>query len=420
MTIDQKDANIKGMIPGIILILTVWVVVLLTLILLRIHIILKRERKLQQELKEERDLAKAIVTSMGEGLLVLDTNYKIQLINPAAQALLETSEKEAVGQQWAEFGKAYVGNREILFAERSAVKSLQTGKVKVTTITDDHYYVTRSGKKFPVVAITAPLTRKGTVTGIVKVFRDATKEKEIDRMKTEFISLASHQLRTPLSAIRWFIELLSDPSFGSLNQKQQEFVAHIGESTERMIELVNSLLNISRIESGRIVIEPKPTNLVELVKSVMADFQKKIEIKKLRFITSAHQDLPLLMIDAKLIRHVYSNLIDNAIKYTPDGGEVRIIISKKEDKIISQIADTGFGIPKSEQLKLFQRFYRATNIVKHVTEGTGLGLYLVKSIVESSGGNIWFKSEEDKGTTFWFSLPIEGMKAKKGEVSLSG
>ncbi len=393
-------------------------VLILIIVFLGVRYILADSEKLQEELREERDLAEAIVDSMGEGLLVLDSNFKIKLINPAAEKLLETKSGEAVGQKWADFGRAYIGDNPIPFKKRSAVVSLRKGKIKVTTIADDHYYLTRSGRKFPVVAITSPLVRDKEVVGIVKVFHDATKEKDIDRMKTDFISLASHQLRTPLSAIKWFTELLNDPATGSLNDAQKEYSKNITISTQRMIDLVNSLLNISRIESGRIIVDPQKTNLLELVNTVVLELKKRITSKKLRFIVSAHDRLPPMNIDHKLIGHVYTNLIDNAIKYTPDGGEITVIISKKDDQVISQISDTGWGIPKSEQDRLFQRFYRGVNILKHVTEGTGLGLYLTKAIVESSGGKIWFKSEENHGTTFWFSLPIAGMTAKKGEVSL--
>ena len=376
------------------------------------------EESLQDKVLEESDLAKAIVASMGEGLLVLDKNYDIKLINPAAEKLLETTTKEAVGQKWAEFGKAYIGDIPIPFDKRSAVVSLTKGAVKVTTITDDHYYQTRSGRKFPVVAITAPLVHNGNVIGIVKVFRDASKEKDIDRMKTEFISLASHQLRTPLSALKWFGELLLDQKSGPLTAEQKQYIKNIGISTERMIDLVNSLLNISRIESGRIMIDPKPTDLLALVKEVVDELKKKIENKKIKLIVNSHHRLPPINIDPKLISHVYSNLIENSIKYTQENGEITVFISKKDGDILSQISDSGYGIPVMEQSKIFQKFFRATNIVKHETEGTGLGLYLAKSIIESSGGKIWFKSEENKGTSFWFSLPVSGMKAKRGEVSL--
>lgn len=392
--------------------------VILFFILFYLQRIRKDEEKLRDEIREERDLAKAIVASMGEGLLVLDIHYNIKLINPAAEKLLETTSKEAVGQKWAEFGKAYIGDTPIPFEKRSAVVSLTKGTVKVTTITDDHYYQTRSGRKFPVVAITAPLVHNNNVIGIVKVFRDASKEKDIDRMKTEFISLASHQLRTPLSALKWFGELLLDQKSGPLTDEQKQYIKNISISTERMIDLVNSLLNISRIESGRIMIDPKPTDLLALVKDVVDELRKKIENKKIKLVVSSHHTLPPINIDPKLIGHVYSNLIENSIKYTQENGEITVFISKKDDDILSQISDSGYGIPIMEQSKIFQKFFRATNIVKHETEGTGLGLYLAKSIIESSGGKIWFKSDENKGTSFWFSLPVTGMKAKKGEVSL--
>lgn len=391
---------------------------ILLIVFIGIRFILQNERKLHEKLKEQRDIAKAIVSSMGEGLLVLGTDYKIKLINPAAEKLLETSEKEAVGQEWAEFGKAYIGDMPIPFEKRSAVISLKKGSLKITSITDDHYYVTRSGRKFPVVAITAPLVHDSKVMGIVKVFHDASKEKDIDRMKTEFISLASHQLRTPLSAIKWFIELLSESKSGQLSEEQQKYITNIAFSTERMIDLVNSLLNISRIESGRIMVEPKATDLLKLVKETVGELKRKMEKRKIKFIISAHETLPMINVDPKLIGHVYTNLIDNAIKYTKDEGEVSVFISKKDNEIVSQVSDNGYGIPIAEQGKLFQKFYRGSNIVKHVTEGTGLGLYLVKAIVTSSGGRIWYKSEDGKGTTFWFSLPVTGMMAKKGEVSL--
>ncbi|MBI4226495.1 PAS domain S-box protein [Candidatus Roizmanbacteria bacterium] len=406
------------MAPTFLLLILLFTFSILSIVFIELHRILKNADKLHEELREERDIAKAIVASMGEGLLVLDTDYKIKLINPAAEKFLETSVKEAVGQKWAEFGKAYIGDKPIPFNKRSAVISLTKGTVKITTITDDHYYVTRSGRKFPVVAITAPLVHNNQVIGIVKVFRDATKEKDIDRMKTDFISLASHQLRTPLSAIKWFCELLVDPKSGTLNPEQKEYSKNIATSTERMIDLVNSLLNISRIESGRIMVEPKSTRLLELVKEIVSQLEKKIETKKIKFIISSHEKLPTVNIDPKLIGHVYMNLLDNAIKYTTEGGEITVFISKKDQEIISQITDSGYGIPKDEQNKMFQKFFRATNIVRHETEGTGLGLYLAKAIVESSGGKIWYRSEENKGTTFWFSLPVSGMKPKKGEVSL--
>lgn len=152
---------------------------------------------------------------------------------------------------------------------------------------------------------------------------------------------------------------------------------------------------------------------------MLTELEQKIKDKRQQVAVSVHQDLPQVNVDPKLVRHVYMNLLTNAIKYTPEQGEISILISKKDNDILSQISDNGKGIPQVEQKKVFSKFFRASNIVALETEGTGLGLYLVKAIVESSGGKIWFKSQVNQGTSFWFTLPIAGIKPKKGEVKLS-
>lgn len=248
---------------------------------------------------------------------------------------------------------------------------------------------------------------------------DVSKEASVDKMKTDFISLASHQLRTPLSAIKWFIELLLSKETGKLNKQQKEFINNIETSNERMIDLVNMLLNISRIESGRIIIDPSPTDIKTILNTILLEYDKKIKAKKINVIKSISDTIPNINIDTKLIGEVFSNLIGNAVKYNKVGGDLIIIISKTNTDLMIQISDTGIGIPDDSKSKLFDRFYRASNAIKTDTEGNGLGLYLVKAIIESSQGKIWFESEENKGTSFWFSLPLKGMDKKEGEVSIS-
>lgn len=270
------------------------------------------------------------------------------------------------------------------------------------------------------IRVSPVLDENRNVRFFVGIERDITKEKEVDRMKTEFISLTSHQLMTPLTAIKLFLDFLSSERFGKLNKRQKEFVRRLTLSNENMIKLVSSLLNIARLESGRILVEPRPTDLYALVREVVQELKPKIKSKKQKMNIAAGQKIPLFNLDDNLIRNVYINLLTNAIKYTPKGGSIGIEIKISDGEVLCQVSDTGYGIPSDEQEKVFQKFFRAGNIRKVEPDGTGLGLYLVKLIVETAGGKIWFKSEEGRGTTFLFTLPISGMKARRGEVRLSG
>ena len=302
----------------------------------------------------------------------------------------------------------------------SPVSSItKSGKTISSSIINPVYYVRKDKSKFPVAITAAPINSGGKFSGAIDVFKDITHEIEVGKMKNEFISLASHQLRTPLSAIKWYAEMLLEGNAGKLDAEQAKFVDNINLSNQRMIDLVNTLLNISRIESGRIIIESKPTDLKEIISAVVHEFEPKIKEKKQKIIVNINPNLKKINCDPKLIFEVYKNLISNAIKYSPKEGEIQIFVSSDKDNVISQITDNGYGIPKKDQNKVFTKFYRGENILKIETEGTGLGLYLIKSIVESSGGKIWFKSQENKGTTFWFSLPLKGVQPKKGEVSIN-
>jgi PAS domain S-box-containing protein len=250
--------------------------------------------------------------------------------------------------------------------------------------------------------------------------QDITEEKEVDRMKTEFVSLASHQLRTPLTAIKWYSDMLLKDMMGPLNDKQRSAIESIFKSNERMLMLIRGLLNISRMESGRLKIEPRPTDLRELVSTVVADLTPRMEEKHIQPDVTIDPGLSEISLDPKLMRHVCTNLITNAIRYSTEGSTITIRLQRTGDEIILQVSDTGIGIPQEAKDHLFEKFFRAPNATRMATDGNGLGLYLTKSIVEASQGRIWYESQENKGTTFWVSLPATGINPRKGAVSLDG
>jgi PAS domain S-box-containing protein len=381
------------------------------------HKVQERTQALNQKLQELSNAKakdEAILSSVGEGMIVTDSAGGVVLMNALAGDLLGIDPAKNDGKLLAAT-LLYPDKQTPIPQEERAVEVAVRTRQKVK---QEVQSVNAEGRKRVLNITATPVLQQGELVGAIQIVRDITREREIDRMKTEFISLASHQLRTPLSAISWYSEMLIEGDVGKLNDEQMEFANNVYQSCQRMTELVSSLLNISRIESGRIRIDPKPTDVYKLVDGIVHDLKGKTEERKQTIVMSVNDSLPLVNLDARLISQVYLNILTNAIKYSPKGGEIQVFVSRKDDNLVSQITDSGYGIPKAEQPKLFQKFFRATNVSKVETDGTGLGMYLVKSIIESSGGKIWFDSDEGKGTTFWFSLPMSGMKAKEGEVTL--
>jgi two-component system sensor histidine kinase VicK len=213
--------------------------------------------------------------------------------------------------------------------------------------------------------------------------------------------------------------MLLDEDAGKINKDQEDYLHEIYNGNKRMVDLVNSLLNVSRIDLGTFAIEPSNNDVIEICNSVIKEMQSAIDDKKIKLIKDYEKDLPLINVDPKLMRIIFQNLLSNAVKYTPNEGEVSVKINKDTENLHIKIKDSGYGIPKSQQSKIYTKLFRADNVREKVTDGTGLGLYLVKSIVDKSGGKIWFESIEDKGTTFYVNIPLKGMKAKEGTKGLS-
>jgi len=268
---------------------------------------------------------------------------------------------------------------------------------------------------------------------LAEAFNDMiSKLKEIDKAKTEFVSLATHQLRTPLAMVSWYTEMLLLGDMGSMNEDQKRYLEKIYAGNKRMVDLVNALLNISRLELGTFRVESEITDIVKFAEGVIDEQRQQIKDKDIDFQFHSSPDIPLLKVDRKLLQIIFQNVLSNSIRYTPQKGKIMISFSidKENKNVLIKISDSGCGIPKNQQNKIFTRLFRADNAVERDPDGTGLGLYLVNLIMGHTGGKVWFESPslnpdevvftaENPGTVFYISLPLKGMNKKIGTKILS-
>jgi len=387
---------------------------------------------LEKELKDQKDKMDAILSSMSEGLIAFNGDMKVSIMNQAASALLRVAAQDAFGKDIYQVLHLYKGPTRVEGEESPITKAMGSGIYNIR-IADDYYLEDKNGKKIPVTLSAAVLLGKEYLNNDLKgvvMFRDITTDKDIDRAKSEFVSLASHQLRTPLSAIGWYTEMLLAGDAGVLTDEQKKYLKEVYTGNQRMVDLVNALLNVSRLELGTFIIEPKSTDVTAMLKSVMGEMSALVTEKKITITESYAPDIPPFLADEKLLRMVFQNLISNAVKYTPSGGTVALTLgvykgggmfsSRQllEDTLAFSVRDSGIGIPQYQQAKIFTKLFRADNAKESETEGTGLGLYIIKSIVDHSGGRIWFNSEEGKWTSFYVTFPLSGMKKREGTKAL--
>lgn len=353
-------------------------------------------------LEEQRVLAEALFTSIGDGAIATDEFGKITRINPTALMILGYGEREMIGAWFPrKIISLHENGEQISLIDRPITRAFLTGK----TIVEKTYYRKKNGQPIPVAITVSPIMLGGKPVGAIEVFRDITLEYEIDRMKSDFISLASHQLRTPLSAIKTYSHMLIDGYMGKITPAQKKSLRTIVSAANRMNELISTLLNITRIESGNVIVTPKAIDVRHLAEEINKEHTLSANDKEITLsLNCKSPSLPPLHTDVLLFKEVLSNLVSNAIKYTPEGGHVELGIKNRRYDVLFSVKDTGMGIPKYSQEQIFTKFFRAHNVVKQETSGTGLGLYLVKGLVDALGGKIWFESSEHKGTTFFVAL----------------
>jgi signal transduction histidine kinase len=242
--------------------------------------------------------------------------------------------------------------------------------------------------------------------GGVVVYHDISREVLSERLKNEFIATASHELRTPLTSIRGYVDLLLLGTLGSLSQAQNDFLKVVKNNVARLVELIDDLLDVSKVEAGELRLRREPLDMSEVLYEVGESLYSQFSERSISLAIDVAQGLPKVVADRSRVRQIVVNLVSNACKYTPEGGHVDLVLSNGGDKLRVDVRDTGVGITEEAQPHIFTPFFRADNPLRDQVGGTGLGLNITKRLVELHGGEIWFETSQGRGTTFSFTLPL--------------
>lgn len=365
------------------------------------------------KLEAERNMLEAVLYNATDGVFTLDLNKNIITFNKVMEALTGYSFDEVVGRPADDVVRLFESSQPIS-SDNYCIPIVSEAEPNVFT-REKLTLVARNGeKKYVSMNSTALPEGRQISLGCVVTLSDITKEIELENMKLDFVSIAAHELRTPLTSIRGYLALLEDELGGKLSEEHRGYLRRSIISTNQLHILVENLLNVSRIERGSLVLDKKKVVWQSLVKLVIERFEESAENAGvgLKFVESKTR-LPEVYVDETTISEVVSNLLDNAIRYTPGGGRVSVFFEVVGDKVLTHIKDTGVGIPTAAIPHLFKKFYRVSTVLKEGEKGTGLGLFISKEIVRLHGGNIWVESEEGKGSTFTFSIPVYNPNAER-------
>jgi PAS domain S-box-containing protein len=370
---------------------------------------------LSGELSEEQLKAQAILSNMGDGVIVVDQGKQIQLINQAAQNMTGWDADSASGIQYnSVLNLKTADDREL----DDKLDPFQQAWGKGANIVESNLVMnTKGGHKVALSISVSPIyDNNHRVSGGIAVFRDISKEKDVERQRNEFISTASHEMRTPVAAIEGYIALATNANVSTIDERARNYLNKAHESTQHLGQLFKDLLQITKLEDnpGAKDAAQSIVNVSELIGAAVDDMQFAAKAKNLTLVyrTSNTGSLyersiaPIynVKINPERLREVVMNFIDNAVRFTPQGG-ITVTITGTDDLVTVSIADTGLGIAKEDMGHLFQKFYRVDNSATRTIGGTGLGLYLCRTVIEQANGRVWVESKVGEGTTFSFSLP---------------
>ncbi len=397
----------------------------------------------------EQMRTEAIINHMADGLLMLDSALRIVRMNPALEQMLETSAADVMGRSISELGndphfEALVSISQIELGQEDTDRWVMDGAtlpcagciVKLPGLQQSstdfkkaqdctqcavfqrfaeihaqqgvmEQEIALSGANNRVLQVSSSLVSdaNGKPLGQVKVVHDISKERELDQMQSDFISMVSHELRTPLFSIQGFVRLILDGQVPD-EKTRNDFLNIVEEQTVNLTSMVEDLLNLSRLEAGIIDLELETVQIDQITRQVLAKLHSLSKNKGIVLKMHKSQDIPPLTADRRWLDHVLTNLVGNAIKFTPENGRVWVRIKRRALDVVVQVIDSGIGIPPEAQKKLFSKFYQVDGSMTRKAGGSGLGLYISRLIVEAHGGEIWLNSQEGKGSAFSFSLPL--------------
>jgi len=378
---------------------------------------INEHKQTEEKLRESEKELKAIFNSIRDGVAIIDVTGKTIKINKRIVEVGGYSEEEIIGKR-LKFLK--------MFPPRSIAIMVYNFTKLISGRQPPPFNVevyTKAGEKLDVELHGSPLKKQGKTVGMVGVMRDITERKKaeekiaqqniqlkkLDKIKTDFLNVTSHELRTPMASIKGYIQMLLKQKLGEITEEQRKALNVVLRNTDRLDHLIQDILDISRLESRMMKFVPKKTDVRPLIGETVETMQSYADLKHIKIRSEVEDKIPELIIDQERIKQVIINLLNNAIKFSPDGSIINIRAKKEKDDILFEVQDFGRGIPKNKQMKIFETFYQVDSSKDKKFGGVGLGLSISRGIVVSHGGKIWVESKEGKGSMFRFILPIDAV-----------
>jgi PAS domain S-box-containing protein len=354
---------------------------------------------------KERNRFEAILASIGNGVFAIDITGKIILANKVMHTM--SGKESLLGDNYHSVFKFNIEGRTNEPPLEIIEESISTGEIKILPI--NAVLIRLDERIIPIGGSVSPIKdAEGIIIGAVVVVRDVSLERQLEHAKSDFLSIAAHQLRTPLGSMRWNLELLLGGDYGKIPEEANSVIAQISEGNKWLLALVNDLLDVSRLDQGKIKNVVMETLIAPIIANVVSENEMAAHTKDIRILSPITvKPFHPVMVDPDLFHEVITNIVSNAVKYSLKGGVIEVDGEERDGKIKIWVKDSGIGIPEKDYGRMFDKFFRARNAVHSETVGSGLGLFVVKTYVELWNGRVWFESKEGVGTTFFIELPIK-------------